>query len=49
VLKELIEHHADEEEKEMFKDAKQLLSKEELAELGAQMEARKAEVIASFG
>ena len=48
VLKELIEHHADEEEKDMFKDAKELLSKEELAELGAQMEARKAEVIASF-
>ncbi|NID03572.1 hemerythrin domain-containing protein [Luteibacter jiangsuensis] len=49
VLKELIEHHADEEEKEMFKDAKELLSKEELAELGARMEERKAEVIASFG
>ena len=48
VLKELIEHHADEEEKDMFKDAKELLSKEELAELGAQMEARKAQVIASF-
>jgi hemerythrin-like domain-containing protein len=49
VLKELIEHHADEEEKEMFKDAKELLSKEELVELGSQMEARKEEVIASFG
>lgn len=49
VLKELIEHHADEEEKEMFKDAKELLTKEELAELGARMEERKAEVIASFG
>jgi hypothetical protein len=48
VLKELIEHHAGEEEKEMFKDAKELMSKEELTELGAQMEARKAEVIASF-
>lgn len=49
VLKELIEHHANEEEKEMFKDAKELLSREELAQLGAQMEERKAEVIASFG
>jgi len=49
VLKELIEHHADEEEKEMFKDAKELMSREELAELGARMEERKAEVIASFG
>lgn len=48
VLKELIEHHADEEEKEMFKDAKQLLSADELKDLGAQMEARKNEVIASF-
>ncbi|NID15028.1 hemerythrin domain-containing protein [Luteibacter yeojuensis] len=49
VLKELIEHHADEEEKEMFKDARELLSREELAELGSLMEARKEEVIASFG
>lgn len=48
VLKELIEHHAGEEEKEMFKDAKELLSAEELRDLGAQMETRKAEVIASF-
>ena|ERR1700750_1410389 len=48
VLKELIEHHADEEEKEMFKDAKELMSREELAELGARMEVRKAEVLASF-
>ncbi|HEY4291860.1 hemerythrin domain-containing protein [Luteibacter sp.] len=49
VLKELIEHHADEEEKEMFKDAKALMSREELTELGVRMEERKAEVIASFG
>jgi hemerythrin-like domain-containing protein len=49
VLKELIEHHVGEEEKDMFKDAKELLSREELAELGARMEERKAEVIASFG
>ena len=41
VLKELIEHHADEEEKEMFPRARKLLSKDELVDLGARMEARK--------
>jgi hemerythrin-like domain-containing protein len=45
VLKELIEHHIEEEEQEMFKDAKKLLSKAELNELGAQMEARKAQLL----
>ena len=39
VLSELVEHHADEEEKEMFKAA-QRLGKQELEDLGAQMEAR---------
>jgi hemerythrin-like domain-containing protein len=33
VLKELIEHHADEEEEEMFPKAEQLLSEAELEEL----------------
>ncbi|MFN2443035.1 MAG: hemerythrin domain-containing protein [Thermoanaerobaculia bacterium] len=41
VLKELIEHHADEEEKEMFPRARKLLSKDELVDLGARMEKRK--------
>ena len=41
VLKELIEHHADEEEKEMFPRARKLLTKAELVDLGARMEARK--------
>ena len=45
VLKELIEHHADEEEKEMFKDAKTLMSKQQLNELGAQMEQRKQQIL----
>jgi len=45
VLKELIEHHADEEEKEMFKDAKTLMSKQELNELGARMERRKQQIL----
>jgi len=39
VLSELVEHHADEEEKEMFKVA-QKLGKGELEALGEQMEAR---------
>ena len=48
VLKELIEHHIEEEETEMFKDAKKLLSKEELTALGAQMETGKAELLAEL-
>ena len=46
VLKELVEHHADEEEKEMFPRARKLLSAAELTALGAQMEARKRELMA---
>ena len=46
VLKELIEHHAGEEEKEMFPKARELLGNEALRELGAQMETRKAELMA---
>jgi hemerythrin superfamily protein len=45
VLKELVKHHADEEEKEMFPRAKALLSKEELTALGEQMATRKAELV----
>jgi len=44
VLKELVEHHADEEEKDMFPRAKQVMDKTELRELGARMEARKKEL-----
>ena len=39
VLSELVEHHADEEEKEMFKTA-QKLGKDELEALGERMEER---------
>ena len=44
VLKELFEHHADEEEKEMFKRARALMSKKALEELGEQMAQRKVEL-----
>jgi hemerythrin-like domain-containing protein len=42
VVKELLEHHIEEEETEMFPQAKKLLGKEKLDDLGAQMEAMKA-------
>lgn len=45
VLKELVEHHVKEEEEEMFKQAKKLFSKDELNELGRQLEQRKAELV----
>jgi len=44
VLKELVEHHADEEEKDMFKRARELLSREQLESLGTRMEERKREL-----
>ena len=45
VLKNLIEHHADEEEKEMFPKARQVLGAEALWDLGRRMSARKDEVL----
>ncbi|AHX13226.1 hemerythrin [Dyella jiangningensis] len=45
VLKELIEHHVKEEEQDMFKQARSLLDKATLQELGEQMAQRKQEVI----
>jgi hemerythrin-like domain-containing protein len=45
VMKENVEHHIDEEESEMFKQARQVFDKDELSELGARMEARKQELL----
>lgn len=45
VLRELVEHHVEEEEKDMFPRARKLMSKDELEELGARMEARKQELM----
>ncbi|MDQ1639129.1 MAG: hypothetical protein QOF62_2468 [Pyrinomonadaceae bacterium] len=42
VLKENVEHHVDEEEGELFSKARQALSKQEIEELGVEMEAEKA-------
>jgi hemerythrin-like domain-containing protein len=45
VLKELVEHHIEEEQDEMFPRARKLLDREELRELGAQMQERKSELL----
>ena len=42
VMKENIEHHIEEEEGEMFRQARQVFDAAELDDLGARMEARKA-------
>lgn len=41
VLKENVEHHVEEEEGEMFDSARDVLSREQIEELGARMEAEK--------
>jgi hemerythrin superfamily protein len=46
VLKDLIEHHAKEEEKEMFPKVRESMKAEELQELGARIEERKRELAA---
>lgn len=46
VLKELVTHHAKEEEREMFPAAKKVLSDDKLEQLGERMAARKKELLA---
>jgi hemerythrin-like domain-containing protein len=48
VVKELLEHHIEEEETEMFPQAKKLLGKAKLDELGEQMEVMKTSLKKSF-
>ena len=45
VLKDIVLHHAKEEEQEMFKAAKSLFDKDELKSLGDQMQRRKREIL----
>jgi hemerythrin superfamily protein len=45
VLQELIEHHVKEEEKDLFPKVKKLMTKEELAVIGEQMEVMFSELI----
>ena len=49
VLKELLEHHIEEEEQEMFPSATELLGEDKLAELGQQMEELKRSLKQTLG
>jgi hemerythrin-like domain-containing protein len=44
VMKENLEHHIEEEEGEMFKQAKQVFDQDELTQLGESMKARKEDL-----
>jgi hypothetical protein len=46
VMKENLEHHIEEEEDEMFKQARQVFDESELKELGERMESRKRQLSA---
>ena len=45
VMKENLEHHIEEEEGEMFKQARQVFDQDELTQLGESMKARKEDLI----
>jgi len=45
VLKENVEHHVEEEEGEMFQKARQVLSEQEINDLGARMEEEKKRLL----
>ena len=44
VLKENVEHHVEEEEQEMFQKAREVLSEDEINQLGAQLEQMKEQL-----
>jgi hypothetical protein len=48
VLKDLVDHHVEEEEGQMMPKAKKLLSSEELEALGTEVESRKEELKAEY-
>jgi hemerythrin-like domain-containing protein len=49
VMKENVEHHIDEEEREMFAQARKVFDKAELEQLGTRMEDRKASAQRELG
>ena len=49
VLKDLIEHHAEEEEKELFPRVRSLLSKSDLTEIGGRLQERKSALMEQGG
>jgi hemerythrin-like domain-containing protein len=49
VMKENVEHHIEEEESEMFKQARQVFDRQELEDLGARMAERKASAQQELG
>jgi hemerythrin-like domain-containing protein len=49
VMKENVEHHIDEEEREMFAQARKVFDKAELEQLGTRMEERKARAQRELG
>jgi len=48
VMKENVENHIEEEESEMFKQARQVFNEQELSQLGDRMAARKEELLRSM-
>jgi hemerythrin superfamily protein len=48
-LKDIVEHHAEEEEKQMFPKARKLMGAAELRELGEQLQERKQELMGDMG
>jgi hemerythrin-like domain-containing protein len=49
VMKENVEHHIEEEESQMFKQARQVFDRQELEDLGARMAERKASAQQELG